>query len=352
MSDSASIAQPVAVLAAMDKFRGTATARELGAVITRVLNAQGFEVDEQPMSDGGEGFSESFTGEVVVVDVPGPLNEVVSAKIKIANLSSGTVGILEVADVVGRDRLVNPTSAEALAATSAGVGHLIVATARLGVDAVLLGCGGSATSDGGLGCYQVLKDAGGLPVPVTAATDVTATFLGARRYARQKGVDPHDLALVDQRLDATRALYLAEQGIDVERIERSGAAGGIPGAIAALGGTLTSGFDAVARSVDLLERVRHSALVITGEGRFDGGSLEGKVTVGVARLVGGGAKLLVVCGSVDREAARVFQDEFPDASIVSLEERFGVATDLSDVFACIEAVVADEVSQRLGSPAG
>jgi glycerate kinase len=350
MSDSTGLASPGTVLAAMDKFRGTATARDLGTVIERSLNAQGITVDAQPMSDGGEGFSDSFTGDEVFVDVPGPLDEVVSAKIKIANLSMGKVGILEVADVVGRDRLPNPTSAEALAATSAGVGHLILATARLGVDAVLIGCGGSATTDGGLGCYQVLKDAGGLPVAVTAATDVTATFLGARRYAQQKGVGPNELHLVDQRLGAARALYLAEQGIDVERIERSGAAGGIPGAIAALGGVLMSGFDAVAGSVDLVKRIGRATLVITGEGRFDEGSLEGKVTVGVARLVGSRAQLLVVCGSVDPDAAREFHDEFPNASLVSLEERFGLATALSDVLGCVEVVVVADVTRRFAPP--
>jgi hypothetical protein len=112
----------------------------------------------------------------------------VSARVKIVNATSGALGVIEVADVVGRDLMPRPTSANALAATSRGVGHLILAAAQMGADAVLVGCGGSCTSDGGLGCYEVLREAGGLPVPVTAATDVTASFSGARRFAEQKGV--------------------------------------------------------------------------------------------------------------------------------------------------------------------
>jgi glycerate kinase len=91
--------------------------------------------------------------------------------------------------------------------------------------------------------------------------------------------------------------------VGVELFECSGAAGGICGAIVALGGALASGLDAAASSVNLRERIARSSLVITGEGLIDEGSLEDKVTVGVAELVGDSVPLLVVCGSIEPGAA-------------------------------------------------
>lgn len=334
------------VLVAMDKFRGTASARQLSEAVAKVVAANNRSADVQPMSDGGEGFRDVFSGEVVVVEVPGPLGAPVAVPITLSDSSSGRLAILEVAEVVGRSHLVSPTRSQALAASSAGAGHLILSAARLGATSILIGCGGSATSDGGLGCYQVLRDFGGLPVPVTVATDVTARFSGLRRYAEQKGVNPKDLGIIAQRLDEVRALYLKEQGVDVELLDRSGASGGIPGALAALGGVLTSGLDAVAGSVDLLKRLRRSSLVITGEGRFDEGSLEGKVTGGIASLMDVGAALLVVCGSAEHVATRRFISGFPNARVISLVERFGKRRAMSEVLVCVEIVVAEEIDGR------
>jgi glycerate kinase len=336
-------------VSAVDKFRGTATSRELGRIIESAITSQGLLGDIQSMSDGGEGFLDAFDGEVVTVEAPGPLLTPVSARVKLVRSTSGTLGIVEVSDVVGRDLLPAPSEREALAASSDGVGYLILAAANHGADEVLIGCGGTATSDGGLGCYRVLVAAGGLPVPVTAATDVTANFSGVRRYAVQKGVSPNDLVVVDERLRKARAQYLEERSVDVEIIERSGAAGGIPGALAALGARLTSGVDAVARSVDLATRVARSSMVVTGEGRFDDGSLEGKVTVGVAEMVRDRLPLLVVCGSLDEAAARTFRQRFTTASLVSLEERFGKERSFGDVLACVDSVVRNELRRHFVS---
>jgi glycerate kinase len=337
------------VLSAMDKFRGTATSREIGGVVEAAVASQGLLVDVQSMSDGGEGFVDAFDGEVVSVEAPGPLLEPVVARVKIVPSSSGATAVIEVSDVVGRDLLPAPSHREALAASSEGVGVVILAAVRLGVDAVLVSCGGTATSDGGLGCYRVLAAAGGLPVAVTAATDITAHFSGVRRYALQKSVRAADLGLVDKRLHDARAKYLAERGVDVEGIEGSGAAGGISGALAALGAVVISGVDAVARSVNLGPRIARSSLVITGEGRFDEGSLEGKVVVGVAELVDLRVPLLVVCGSFNDAAARTFRRQFTNARIFSLEDRFGLDRALDEVRACVDAVVREEVPRFLRS---
>jgi glycerate kinase len=337
---------PFTVMASMDKFRGTATARQLCDTLVKSLEGRDCGVDVQPMSDGGEGFRDAFEGDVIAVEVPGPWGVMVRAEVTMVATSTGVTAVLEVADVVGRHLLVSPTSEEALAASSAGVGHLIVAAITLGAQSVLVGCGGSATSDGGLGCYEVLVRAGGLSVPLTAATDVTARFSGARRYAEQKGVDPTDLDRVDQLLRDARARYESEQGVDVETMDRAGASGGIPGGLAALGGRLASGFNVVAQSVGLADRIARSSLVVTGEGRFDEGSLEGKVTVGIAELVRDSAALLVVCGSIDDEAARIFRRLYPSANLVSLVERFGERRSMTATSECLASVLADEMNTR------
>jgi len=334
------------VVSAMDKFRGTASARELSETVALVALALGCTADRQPMSDGGEGFRDVFDGEVWVEAVPGPLGESVEARITMVSSSDQRMGVIEVAEVVGREYLESPTRKQALEASSDGVGHLILAAVRHGAESILIGCGGSATSDGGWGCYRVLRDAGGLSVPVVAATDVTTRFSAARRYATQKGVRDEDLAVVDARLAALRELYSREQSVDVGEMDRAGASGGIPGALAALGASLVSGFDAVSGSVNLPGRIVGSSLVVTGEGRFDEGSLEGKVTVGIASLSGHLVPVLIVCGSVDDESADQFSAHFPQAKIVSLESRFGRNASMNDVTSCVEIVVREEIEHR------
>lgn len=337
------------VIIAMDKFRGTATSLEVGHAIARVVDDHGLHADVQAMSDGGEGFFDAFDafdGDVVRVDVPGPLGHLVAARVKLLTASPQVTAVIEVSDVVGRDLLPSPSADEALRASSEGVAHVIIAASQLGADRVVLGCGGTATSDGGLGCYRVLAENGGLPVTVVAATDVTTRFSGARGFAIQKGIRPEDLALIEQRLHDARLRYLNDTGVDVDTMERTGAAGGIAGSLAALGATLRSGIDVVAASVGLHSRLANASLVVTGEGRFDEGSLEGKTPVSIARLLGPKAPLLVVCGSVVPEAARRFLSQFPSANVVSLEVEFGLARAMSDVRSCVSSVVHDEL-QRL-----
>ena len=331
------------MVAAFDKFRGTATSREMGDAAARAATSRGREVDVVVLSDGGEGFLDAFDGEDVTCAVPGPLGETVAARLRLHESVDGLVGVIESADVVGRHRLAQPTRGEALVASSAGLGRLILEGVRHGVDRLVVGCGGSATSDAGLGCYQVLRAAGGLPVPVTAATDVTARFRDARRYATQKGVAAEDLARVDERLDLARDLYLDEHGVDVDGVERTGAAGGIAGALLALGASLVGGFELVAHEVGLTARLAGASLVVTGEGRLDEGTLEGKVVSGVADLATG--PLLVVCGSFDDAAAGAFSSRHPVARLLSLVEHCGETRAFADAAGCVEALVAEALER-------
>ncbi len=330
------------VIVAMDKFRGTALSSELCEVIACTARRFGIEVDVQPMSDGGEGFVDSFDGTDVVVNACGPLEESTQARVRLSSSAHGLLGVIEVADVIGRDRLPRPNRYQALAASSRGVGIVMVACQDLGATSLVVGCGGSATSDGGLGCYQYLRQKGRLNVPVMVATDVTARFSGASRYALQKGVDPNDLEIIDRRLASIRDMYLREQGVDVELVDRTGAAGGIAGALVALGATPVGGFDAVADAVGLDERLEHCSLVISGEGRLDQGSLEGKVVVSLAQRIGPDSRLVLICGSIDVDAKKQFHSRFPHAELISLSDRYGIDRALGETLACIEEI-AEEI---------
>ena len=327
------------LLLAFDKFRGTISAHDLiGQLNAHFVNVRA-DVDTQALSDGGEGFLDAFNGEVITSVVPGPLGNDVVAPFLLQPSKRGLVAVMTVADIVGYQHLPSPTPRQALDSRSDGVGHLILNAARLGAESVLIGCGGSVTSDGGRGCYEVLQRAGGLPVPTRVATDVTTSFLGARHYAPQKNVSDADLPLIDARLRELRARYLQEQGLDIEILKRGGAAGGIAGALAALGGTLVDGFDVVSHELNLASRVNRASTVVTGEGRFDFGSLEGKATMRIAQLVNDTSRLLVICGQVEPEAARAFQNQFAKSTFVSLENRFGRASARRDTSLHVAEVI-------------
>jgi glycerate kinase len=337
-----SAAEPTRVVVATDKFRSTATAAELGSTIRDALSPD-FHCDVLAMSDGGEGFRLAFSGETIPLAVRGPWGEVHEAPMTRLRVGEQAIGVLEVAEIIGRSLRPTPTGNEALAASSAGVGDALVAAAASGVDRVVIGCGGSASSDGGVGCYDVVR-ASTFDVALTAATDITATFLGALRYAEQKGVTPSDVPLVEGRLRELAARYARECGRDVAMIERTGAAGGLGGALCALGAELVSGFDEVARANGLAGRIASAQLVITGEGRFDTGSLEGKVVAEVCALTRETQRVLVVCGAADRDAVRRLQLRHPWVRVEDLVSRFGERRAMESTLACVAQVVADFAS--------
>ena len=145
-------------LVAMDKFRGTASARDLVNAVARALESNKYVTDLQPMSDGGEGFREAFAGEEVTVEVPGPLGTLVEARITLDDSLTGRRAVLEIAEVVGREHLMSPTRREALDASSAVVGHLIVGAVALGA----LSQGADGGVDGG---FPTSGDGGAITVP-------------------------------------------------------------------------------------------------------------------------------------------------------------------------------------------
>jgi glycerate kinase len=306
------------LVAAPDKFRGTATAQAAAAAIAAAAEAAGWTCTARPMSDGGEGFLDALGGSARTTTVRGPLGERVEARW--ALLDDGTA-LVESAEAAGRALLPRPRGDDPLAASTYGVGELVAAALGARPTALVVGCGGTATTDGGAGCVAALDDLGvTVRVPLLVACDVDVRFVeAAPRFAPQKGASPEQVALLATRLREVADRYRARFGVDVTDVTGAGAAGGLAGALIALGGEVAAGSRYVAARVGLAEAVGTADLVVTGEGRVDTGTLEGKVVAVVLGLhddVTG----LVVAGAVDDDVARVLaQGRRGDVEVVTLD---------------------------------
>ena len=294
------------LLAAPDKFRGTIDATAAAARICRAAATCGWKARSLPLSDGGEGFGAILAGHLggapLSIETVGPLGEAIDASFFLAQDRS--LAIIEMAEAAGRACLPRPTGNQPLDASTAGVGHLITAAVRSGVATVIVGCGGSATTDGGLGAIEVIESAGGLGgVELIVATDVKTHFVdAAREFGPQKGATSGQVALLEERLRQLVELYDLRFGAAIADLERSGAAGGLAGGLAALGGRLVSGFDLVAEAADLDTALEDADLVVTGEGHVDLSSIEGKVIGGLLQRAPAETEILIVAGSLDPEA--------------------------------------------------
>jgi glycerate kinase len=168
-----------------------------------------------------------------------------------------------------------------LRATTRGTGELIAVARREGFNKVIVAVGGSATTDGGLGAVDALGwSLQGLDV--TVACDVTTVFGDAATvYGPQKGASSAQIALLTRRLELLAQQYAARTRVDVTTLEGGGAAGGLAGGLAAIGARLAPGFDVVAEALEFERALEGALLAVTGEGRLDASSLEGKVVAGV-----------------------------------------------------------------------
>ncbi len=295
--------QPVPrLLASPDKFRGTLDGPAAAAAIGAAGRAAGWEVEELPVSDGGEGFLDCFArrGRTRTTSVQDALGRPVAASWLL--LEGGRTAVIETARAIGLAHVGGPSGNDPLAASSTGAGQLLAAAVSEGARRLLVGLGGSATTDGGAGALAVLTKAGRLAgVELVVACDVTTRFLdAARTFAPQKGATAAQAALLERRLQRMAAELEAVAGFDVSDLPGSGAAGGLAGALAALGATLVPGFDVVAEALDLGERVAAADLVVTGEGLLDDQSFAGKAVGGVAGLAAAAAvPVVAVVGDVE-----------------------------------------------------
>ena len=238
-----------------------------------------------------------------------------------------------------------PDSNDPVAASTAGTGELIVAALDVGATRVIVGVGGSASTDGGLAALRALHPLGRLKgVELIVACDVRTGFVAAAEvFAPQKGATAAQVELLRRRLDRLAQVYLAEHGVDVTQLEGAGAAGGLAGGLAAAGARLVPGFDIVADEVELYDHLEGADLVITAEGFLDAQSFEGKVVGGVAALAAeAGVPVVAIAG-------QVFDDADQRITAVSLVDRFGEERARNDTVACIEEVAA-HVIRTHGTP--
>lgn len=333
-------------MAAPDKFRGTASAADVAGAIARACEAAGWACDQAPVADGGEGTLEALGGTPRRTRVRGPLGDPVEAEWRV--LPDGTA-VVEMARASGLALVGGPGSNDPLRASTHGTGELIAAALDAGATRVIVGMGGSATTDGGLAALTAInprrRPLRGT-VEVVVACDVATLFVDAAAvFGPQKGATPAQVELLRRRLERLAAIYEQDFGVDIRPLPGSGAAGGLAGGLAAAGATLVPGFELVADAVMLSERIAEADLVVAGEGLLDAESFQGKAVGGVVELAAeAGVPSLVVAGEVAR-------DELPadlpgDTTLVSLVERFGPEEAMWDPLGCVEAVVREELNRR------
>ncbi|HZR13883.1 MAG TPA: glycerate kinase [Acidimicrobiia bacterium] len=309
-------------LACPDKFRGTLTASEAADRIAAGLRTAGFdEVRALPLADGGEGTLDTLLaargGSRRPARVTGPLGEPVDAEWGL--LPDGTA-VVEMANASGLARVDGRN--DPLRATTRGTGELVAAAARAGARRIIVGVGGSATTDGGLGAVDALGwSLAGLDVVV--ACDVHTRFVDAARvFGPQKGATDAQVALLTRRLQSVAQQYLDRTAFDVHGVEGGGAAGGLAGGLAAIGARLEPGFDVVARVAGFEDAVADADAVVTGEGKLDPTSFDGKVVGGVLEWAGelGVEHRAVIAGQVTPEA-RDEASVLGDVQVLALTDR-------------------------------
>ncbi len=325
------------VLIAPDDFKGTLSAVEAAEAIA--IGWRSHAPDDTltliPMSDGGPGFVRAVStvlgGDIAPVGLRGPMGETAIGMV----LMVDDTGYVESAHGCGL-ALVHPDRRDARAATSYGVGQLIAAAIDSGAQRIVVGLGGTASTDGGAGMLAALgataRDAAGSPIALEAggaaladvvtvdlapararvadveivvASDVDSPLLGsrgaARGFAAQKGADDAAVEQLEAALTSySRAIGRRADGKDPAVALGAGAGGGLGYGLMLLGGRRVPGIETVMGVLGLEAAIGVSDLVITGEGCFDWQSLRGKVVSGVAAAaLNQGRPVVVLAGRVE-----------------------------------------------------
>jgi glycerate kinase len=274
---------PDTILVAPDSFKGTLSAAEVAAAVGRGLRSAGLPVDLCPVADGGEGtleaLAEPLGAAIRVAHVHDPLGRPIEARFGLAGAAdighSVRLAIVETAAASGLG-LVAPQERDPIAATTFGTGELISTAIDAGATTVLVGVGGSATTDGGAGAVRAIRAAGGLRgARITVLCDVRTPFEDAARvFGPQKGASPADVVKLTRRLRSLAARLPK----DPRGVPMTGAAGGLAGGLwAEFGAHLVAGAAFVLDTIEFDRRMRSARAVVTGEGKLDQQSLAGKL---------------------------------------------------------------------------
>lgn len=305
-------------IAAIDSFKGCLTSREANQAATegiRIIYSDA-EIVPIPVSDGGEGFVEAFHsaigGDIQELTVNDPLMRPVVAHY----LLRSSTAVIEIAQASGLP-LLRKEKRSPLVATSYGTGELVADAVRKGAEHIIVGLGGSATSDAGTGMIRALVDAFAKNgtwdditelkhVRFTIASDVKNPLCGengaAHVFGPQKGATPEDVLVLDNRARAFAEASARHFGYDRSNMEGAGAAGGLGYAfLQYMGAECKSGIQLLLETIHFNEKVKDADLVITGEGSSDRQTLMGKLPVGILEQSGGVPVCLIAGRISDRE---------------------------------------------------
>jgi glycerate kinase len=325
-------------LIAPDKFKGSLSALDVAEQIANgirdVLPAA--EIEIAPIADGGEGTAEVICrargGEWISCAAHDPFGQLITARY--VWLSDSNTALVEMSEVAGMHRALQR---DPLRANTFGVGEMLLDGARRGAQKIVVGLGGSATNDGGFGMARALgfrflaeetELANGpeelvnltrivppneLQLPhIVAAADVRNPLLGERGATRvfgpQKGAGSDALVLLERALTRLADVVAHDLGCDFREQPGAGAAGGLGfGLMSFCGAEFCPGFDVVAEAIQLADKIRNADVVITGEGRLDAQTLEGKGPARVAELARASNKQsCAIVGEADESATTMF----------------------------------------------
>lgn len=324
------------IVIAADKFKGSLSSAAVCDAIERGLlqASSGYAVTKLPLSDGGDGLSDAIARytrvKKVFVTVHDPLFRLVQVHYLMSE--DGRTAFIEMAQASGL-MLLQPHEYNPLHTTTFGTGELIKNAVQHGVSKIILGIGGSATNDCGIGMaaalgYRFLDEAGQEVAPVgenliriqtikaetklatdgvniEVACDVAAYLTGeqgaTKLYGPQKGATPEMITLLENGMHHFALVAKKQLHIDVANLKGGGAAGGMgAGCVLFLKAKLLSGVALLLQYSHAENHIKEADLVLTGEGKLDAQSLQGKVIQGVAAL---GAKwnkpVVALCGTID-----------------------------------------------------
>ncbi len=354
------------MVVAVDKFKGSLTSFEACRAIEEGLRRAdpGAEPFCFPMADGGDGFATVMQHYLqtssVLCETVDPLGRKISAGYQWQQ-ATGTA-IIETAAASGLV-LLNPQERDPLKTSTYGTGLLLRDAIHRGARKIILGLGGSATNDGGTGILQALgfrlQDVSGRPLDASGeallhidrivypdnqaeltvlsldiACDVRNPLYGkngaAHIYAPQKGADAQAVELLDRGLRNLAAVLHRQTANDVATIPGSGAAGGIAaGLLAFFNARMQQGIDLIVDHSRIEDRLPQAGLLITGEGKIDNQSGEGKVVGKMAQLAARyNISAVGVCGMAELDRAGL--------ASLGLEDIFPLCTDKSQAAACME----------------
>ena len=366
------------ILVAPDSFKDSLSASEVSRIISEAISAviPSASISQIPISDGGEGLLEALLtplqGTLVSISVKDPLHRTIEASYGLVD--QGKTAIIEMATASGLE-LLSIKERNPLITSTYGTGELIKDALDKGCAKIIIGLGGSATNDGGMGMIKALgglfldkhqqeiEEGGGAlstlhsidlsgldkrlqQVAIVCACDVDNPLTGPSGasyvYAKQKGASVNMLAILDSNLSNYATVIKATLNKDLENISGTGAAGGTAmGLLAFLDATLTPGIALITELLHLEKHMKEAQLVVTGEGKIDAQTLHGKTIMGIASLAKKHSiPVLVFTGSIGQGISEIY-DQGVTAIFSIVSEPMSLETAIKNATQLLHASVTN-----------